>query len=158
MIEEMNETEMVELLKRFLAQDLPDDVTLIYVPVEKCAYGWRIKGDREPVPPLEVDHETKIINLDRVDNWEGDRLRRLRRGHKNAGDWEARMRPRIIFHSLGILAQISIFLKFLEVITWSWYWALSPAFVLALALVGLFLWHLWAKIGRQAQASGQRGA
>ncbi len=60
------------------------------------------------------------------------------------------MRPRIIFHFLSLLAQVLITLKVLGLIAWPWLIILSPAFVLALALVGLFLWHLWAEKGRQA--------
>lgn len=64
----MNETEMVELLKRFLAQDLPGDVTLIYVNIEKTFYGWQIKRDRrdrELIPTPDVDHETEMITLEK---------------------------------------------------------------------------------------------
>lgn len=59
----MNETEMVKLLRLFLAKNLPGDVTLIYVPIEKSAYGWKIKRDRGLIPPLEIDHETETITL-----------------------------------------------------------------------------------------------
>ncbi len=59
----MNETEVRKLLRRFLSKDLPDDVTLIRVHIEKTFYGWRIKGDRELVPTLDVDHETETITL-----------------------------------------------------------------------------------------------
>lgn len=56
----------------------------------------------------------------------------------------------ILFRSLALLCQLFIVLKFFGLITWPWLAVVSPAFVLALALVGLFLWHVWVEICRQA--------